>query len=160
MRKEKAIREIIREGDVRKKSEDVRECVETLARIVDHLLFDAAAEKGISDDAYADALRMIGEYTDQERYDVAFDLMFMLSSILDRDAQMIMENLNEISEDAAEIFLEYFSKYIEDWYVIEAPLQGAIRILVYTVPKAFTCKAVKASMSFVKSPKDRSCSVR
>ena len=125
MRKEKAIREIIKEGDVRKKSEDVREYVETLARIVDHLLSDAAAEKGISDDAYVDALRMIGEYTDQERYDVAFDLMFMLSSILDRDAQMIMESLNEISEDAAEIFLEYFSEYIEDWYVIEGLLKEA-----------------------------------
>ena len=125
MRKEKAIREIIKEGDVRKKPEDVREYVETLARIVDHLLSDAAAEKGISDDSYADALRMIGEYTDQERYDVAFDLMFMLSSILDRDAQMIMESLNEISEDAAEIFLEYFSEYIEDWYVIEGLLKEA-----------------------------------
>ena len=125
MRKEKAIREIIKEGDVRKKPEDVREYVETLARIVDHLLSDAAAEKGINDDAYADALRMIGEYTDQERYDVAFDLMFMLSSILDRDAQMIMESLNEISEDAAEIFLEYFSEYIEDWYVIEGLLKEA-----------------------------------
>ena len=125
MRKEKAIREIIKEGDVRKKPEDVREYVETLARIVDHLLSDAAAEKGINDDAYADALRMIGEYTDQERYDVAFDLMFMLSSILDRDAQMIMESLNEISEDAAEIFLEYFSEHIEDWYVIEGLLKEA-----------------------------------
>lgn len=125
MRKEKATREIVKEGDVRKKSEDVREYVETLARIVDHLLSDAAAEKGISDDSYADALRMIGEYTDQERYDVAFDLMFMLSSILDRDAQMIMESLNEISEDAAEIFLEYFSEYIEDWYVIEGLLKEA-----------------------------------
>ena len=125
MRKEKAIREIIKEGDVRKKSEDVREYVETLARIVDHLLSDAAAEKGIGDDAYVDALRMIGEYTDQERYDVAFDLMFMLSSILDRDAQMIMESLNEISEDAAEIFLEYFSEYIVDWYVIEGLLKEA-----------------------------------
>lgn len=125
MRKEKAIREIVKEGDVRKKSEDVREYVETLARIVDHLLSDAAAEKGISDDSYADALRMIGEYTDQGRYDVAFDLMFMLSSILDRDAQMIMESLNEISEDAAEIFLEYFSEYIEDWYVIEGLLKEA-----------------------------------
>ena len=125
MRKEKAIREIVKEGDVRKKSEDVREYVDTLARIVDHLLSDAAAEKGISDDSYADALRMIGEYTDQERYDVAFDLMFMLSSILDRDAQMIMESLNEISEDAAEIFLEYFSEYIVDWYVIEGLLKEA-----------------------------------
>ena len=125
MRKEKAIREIVKEGDVRKKSEDVREYVETLARIVDHLLSDAAAEKGINDDAYADALRMIGEYTDQERYDVAFDLMFMLSSILDRDAQMIMESLNEISEDATEIFLDYFSEYIEDWYVIEGLLKEA-----------------------------------
>ena len=125
MRKEKATREIVKEGDVSKKSEDVREYVETLARIVDHLLSDAAAEKGISDDSYADALRMIGEYTDQERYDVAFDLMFMLSSILDRDAQMIMESLNEISEDAAEIFLEYFSEYIEDWYVIEGLLKEA-----------------------------------
>lgn len=125
MRKEKATREIVKEGDVRKKSEDVREYVETLARIVDHLLSDAAAEKGISDDAYVDALRMFGEYTDQERYDVAFDLMFMLSSILDRDAQMIMESLNEISEDAAEIFLEYFSEYIEDWYVIEGLLKEA-----------------------------------
>ena len=125
MRKEKAIREIVKEGDVRKKSEDVREYVDTLARIVDHLLSDAAAEKGISDDSYADALRMIGEYTDQERYDVAFDLMFMLSSILDRDAQMIMESLNEISEDAAEIFLEYFSEYIEDWNVIEGLLKEA-----------------------------------
>ena len=54
---------------------------------------------------------------------MAFDLMFMLSSILDRDAQMIMESLNEISEDAAEIFLEYFSEYIEDWYVIEGLLK-------------------------------------
>ena len=125
MRKEKAIREIVKEGDVRKKSEDVREYVDTLARIVDHLLSDAAAEKGIGDDAYADALRMIGEYTDQERYDVAFDLMFMLSSILDRDAQMIMESLNEISEDAAEKFLEYFSEYIKDWYVIEGLLKEA-----------------------------------
>lgn len=125
MRKEKAIKEIIKEGDVRKKLEDVREYVETLARIVDHLLSDAAAEKGISDDAYVDALRMIGEYTDQERYDVAFDLMFMLTYILDRDAQMIMESLNEISEDAAEIFLEYFSEYIEDWYVIEGLLKEA-----------------------------------
>ena len=34
MRKEKAIREIVKEGDVRKKSEDVREYVDTLARIV------------------------------------------------------------------------------------------------------------------------------
>lgn len=125
MRKENAIREIIKEGDVRKKSEDVREYVETLARIVDHLLSDAAEEKDIRDDAYIDALRMIGEYTDQERYDVAFDLMFMLSSILDRDAQMIMRSLDEISEDAAKIFLEYFSEYIEDWYVIEGLLKEA-----------------------------------
>ena len=125
MRKENAIREIIKEGDVRKKSEDVREYVETLARIVDHLLSDAAEEKDIRDDAYVDALRMIGEYTDQERYDVAFDLMFMLSSILDRDAQMIMRSLDEISEDAAKIFLEYFSEYIEDWYVIEGLLKEA-----------------------------------
>ena len=125
MRKEKAIREIVKEGDVRKKSEDVREYVDTLARIVDHLLSDAAAEKGICDNAYVDALRMIGEYTDQERYDVAFDLMFMLSSILDRDAQMIMRSLDEISEDAAKIFLEYFSEYIEDWYVIEGLLKEA-----------------------------------
>lgn len=123
MRKENAIREIIKEGDVRKKSEDVREYVETLARIVDHLLSDAAEEKDIRDDAYIDALRMIGEYTDQERYDVAFDLMFMLSSILDRDAQMIMRSLDEISEDAAKIFLEYFSEYIEDWYVIEGTVR-------------------------------------
>ena len=51
--------------------------------------------------------------------------MVMLASFLDEDAQRILENLDNIDKDAKKVFLEYFSEYIEDWYVIERLLGHA-----------------------------------
>ena len=105
----------------KKEPEDMIEFIQILAKVADRIMAKAVAEKGMDSDVYVEALQMIGGYTDQEQYDVAFDLMVMLASFLDEDAQRILEN----DKDAKKVFLEYFSEYIEDWYVIERLLGHA-----------------------------------
>ena len=109
----------------KKEPEDMIEFIQILAKVADRIMAKAVAEKGMDSDVYVEALQMIGGYTDQEQYDVAFDLMVMLASFLDEDAQTIVENLDHIDKDAKKVFLEYFSEYIEDWYIIERLLDHA-----------------------------------
>ena len=109
----------------KKEPEDMIEFIQILAKVADRIMAKAVAEKGMDSDVYVEALQMIGGYTDQEQYDVAFDLMVMLASFLDEDVQRILENLDNIDKDAKKVFLEYFSEYIEDWYIIERLLDHA-----------------------------------
>ena len=109
----------------KKEPEDMIEFIQILAKVADRIMAKAVTEKGMDSDVYVEALQMVGGYTDQEQYDVAFDLMVMLASFLDEDAQTIVENLDHIDKDAKKVFLKYFSEYIEDWYVIERLLGHA-----------------------------------
>lgn len=70
----------------KKEPEDMIEFIQILAKVADRIMAKAVAEKGMDSDVYVEALQMIGGYTDQEQYDVAFDLMVMLASFLDEDA--------------------------------------------------------------------------
>ena len=65
----------------------------------------------------------IGGYTEKEEYDVAFDMLLQLASVLETDAKFIIEGLPFLDENAVDIFLEYFAEYIEDGHVLDLLLE-------------------------------------
>lgn len=97
----------------------VIEFVESLARVTDKALVDAVYEKEINADEYISALQHIAEYTENQDYGRALDLMKQLTSLLDGDAKIIVEYLEDIHENAPVIFLDYFYEYILDYYEFE-----------------------------------------
>ena len=62
-------------------------------------------------------------YTSKEEYDVAFDMLLQLASVLETDAKFIIEGLPFLDENAVDIFLEYFAEYIEDGHVLDLLLE-------------------------------------
>ena len=99
------------------------EFIEALARVLDQSMMQAAKEKGITIDVYTDMIHRIGGYTEKEEYDVAFDMLLQLASVLETDAKFIIEGLPFLDENAVDIFLEYFAEYIEDGHVLDLLLE-------------------------------------
>lgn len=99
------------------------EFIEALARVLDQSMMQAAKEKGITIDVYTDVIHRIGGYTEKEEYDVAFDMLLQLASVLETDAKFIIEGLPFLDENAVDIFLEYFAEYIEDGHVLDLLLE-------------------------------------
>ena len=99
------------------------EFIEALARVLDRSMLQAAKEKGITIDVYTDMIHRIGGYTEKEEYDVAFDMLLQLASVLETDAKFIIEGLPFLDENAVDIFLEYFAEYIEDGHVLDLLLE-------------------------------------
>ena len=115
-----------KENEAVKREEKERcpvEFIEALARVLDRSMLQAAKEKGITIDVYTNVLHRIGRYTEKEEYDVAFDMLLQLASVLETDAKFIIEGLPFLDENAVDIFLEYFAEYIEDGHVLDLLLE-------------------------------------
>lgn len=111
------------EAEQKKDREQLIEFINALARVIDRNMMRAAKGKGIAINVYTDAIHRIGGYTEKEEYDVAFDMLLQLASVLETDAKCIIEGLPFLDESAVDVFLEYFAEYIEDGHVLDLLLE-------------------------------------
>ena len=74
------------EAEQKKDREQLIEFINALARVIDRNMMRAAKENGIAINVYTDAIHRIGGYTEKEEYDVAFDMLLQLASVLETDA--------------------------------------------------------------------------
>lgn len=99
--------------------ERAAEGMEALARLIDKNLAEAVKRGGLDFDSYVAALERIWDYVECMEYDMASELMYLLTMILDDDCRIVFESLVYQDEEAARCFLHYFGEYIADGYIID-----------------------------------------
>ena len=112
-------------GRRREKDERNAEITRHLAQTVDKLLAGAVIEKELDFDAYINALGEISIRADMGEHDTAIELIYVLATILDCNADAIIRHLIYPHPETVVIFTEYFSEYIADKYLLERTIRTA-----------------------------------
>lgn len=111
------------EVEQKKDREQLIEFINALARTTDRAMIKSAKEKQIEAFVYVDVLNRIGEYANNGQYNVAYDMLLQVASILEADAKTLIKSLPLLDDEAVPVFMEYYAEYIVDEYVIDILLE-------------------------------------
>ena len=106
------------------KTNNLRETMELLARVVDDKLYVSMMDLGMERE-YATELNRIWDLVEDEAWDDAKEVLYSLAVLLDDDAKFILEHMVYPKKDGIYYFFDYFCEYLADGRIIDYQIYKA-----------------------------------
>ena len=108
------------------KTNNLRETMELLARVVDDKLYVSMMDLGMERE-YATELNRIWDLVEDEAWDDAKEVLYSLAVLLDDDARFILEHMVYPNKKGIHFFFDYFCEYLSDGRIIDYQIYRAER---------------------------------